>query len=324
MGELMFDVSIYQVEVDMAGIRLDIFLTRMNPQLSRSHVQKLVAGDLVKVNGKPARANYRVRSGDLVELNVPSPVETVAEPEDIPLDIQYEDEHVIVINKPRGMVVHPAGSNNSGTLVNALLHHCRDLSGINGVLRPGIVHRLDKDTSGLLMVAKNDAAHVSLAEQLQQRRVTRNYVALVHGRLSGMKGLVDAPIGRHPVDRQRMAVVDQGRFAVTRYCVLRQLGNYSYLGLRLETGRTHQIRVHLNYLGHPVVGDPKYGPPKSHFILDGQFLHAYRLGFRHPVTGLYLEFTAELPKILMLILIQLGWMGPYLPEPGALEFENRE
>ena len=320
----MVDMSSYQVEVDLAGIRLDVFLTGMNPQLSRSHVQKLVADDLVKVNGKSARANYRVRSGDRVELYVPQPVVMVAEAEDIPLDIRYEDEHVIVINKPRGMVVHPAGSNYAGTLVNALLYHCRDLSGINGVLRPGIVHRLDRDTSGLLMVAKNDPAHLSLAAQLQQRSVTRNYVALVHGRLNARKGLVDAPIGRHPVDRQRMAVVDRGRFAVTRYLVLKQLGDYSYLGLRLETGRTHQIRVHLNYLGHPVVGDPKYGPPRSHFGLDGQFLHAYRLGFRHPVTDHYLEFTAELPEVLGSILLQLGWPGPYLPEPEALDFEGIE
>lgn len=311
---LMPGVNSYLVGEEMAGIRLDLFLVEQKPDLTRSHIQKLVAGGMVQVNGGAVRVSYRVRPGDMVDLRIPEPGLTSVEPEGIPLDIRYEDEHLIVINKPRGMVVHPAGGNYSGTMVNALMHYCRDLSGINGVLRPGIVHRLDKDTSGLLVVAKNDQAHLSLAEQLQQRTVIRNYVALVHGRVQESKGMVDAPIGRHPADRQRMAVVAGGKAAITRYQVARRLDNYTYLELRLETGRTHQIRVHLDYLGHPVAGDNKYGPARPHFGLDGQFLHAYRLGFSHPVSGDYLEFTSELPAVLAAVLQELGWGGPYLPD----------
>lgn len=313
----MPDVSSYLVGEESAGSRLDLFLVGEKPDLTRSHIQKLVAEGLVQVNGNPARVSYRVRPGDTVDIRVPEPRATALEPEDIPLDIRYEDEHVIVINKPRGMVVHPAQGNYTGTMVNALLHYCRDLSGINGVLRPGIVHRLDKDTSGLLMVAKNDQAHLSLAGQLQQRKVARNYVALVHGRVPGLRGMVDAPIGRHPVDRQKMAVIEGGRTAITRYQVVRCLDNYTYLELRLETGRTHQIRVHLGYLGHPVVGDSKYGSPKRNFGLDGQFLHAYRLGFCHPASGNYMEFISELPQILTAVLENLGWGGPHLPDTTA-------
>ncbi|MCL6635211.1 MAG: RluA family pseudouridine synthase [Peptococcaceae bacterium] len=290
-----------------AGKRLDVFLAGEVEDLTRSRVQKLIEEGMASVNGGPARASYRLRPGDLVILRVPEPEGLEVKAEPIPLDIYYEDADVIVVNKPRGMVVHPAAGNYSGTLVNALLYHCRDLSGINGVTRPGIVHRLDKDTSGLIMVAKNDAAHLSLARQLRERLVDRRYLALVHGRVGEQAGVVDAPIGRHPRDRQKMAVVQKnGKRAVTNYRVLRRFIDYTYLELKLETGRTHQIRVHMAYIGHPVVGDPRYGPARPHFGLDGQFLHAAVLGFMHPRTGGHLEFAAPLPEVLQEILNRLA------------------
>ncbi|MBE3587933.1 MAG: RluA family pseudouridine synthase [Thermoanaerobacteraceae bacterium] len=301
----MPDVNYYRVEKENAGRRLDVFLAGESPDLSRSHIHKLIEEGLVTVNGGPARAGYRVKAGDEVLVEIPPPRELAVLPEDIPLDIFYEDGDVIVINKPRGMVVHPAEGSYSGTLVNALLYHCRDLSGVNGVLRPGIVHRLDKDTSGLIMVAKNDRAHLDLARQLQDRRVTRRYIALAHGGFKEDRGTVDAPIGRHPRDRQRMAVVAGGRRAVTHYTVRERFGQYTLLDLKLETGRTHQIRVHMAYLGHPLVGDLKYGPARPHFGLQGQFLHAAVLGFVHPGTGEYLEFTAPLPEELQQVLDKL-------------------
>jgi len=295
-------VNSYPVEEKDSGKRLDLFLAGTAP-LSRSHVQKLIDAGLATVNGRVCRANTRVREGDLVILNIPEPEGLTVEAEPVPLDICFEDGDVVVVNKPRGMVVHPAEGNHGGTLVNALLYHCRDLSGINGVLRPGIVHRLDKDTSGLLMVAKNDAAHLSLAAQLKDRQVVRRYLALAHGRFKEEAGTVDAPIGRDPRDRQRMAVIDQNaRHAITHYRVLERFQQHTYLELRLETGRTHQIRVHLAYIGHPVAGDLKYGPPRSHPGLAGQFLHAAALGFHHPRTGEYLEFTAPLPPELQAVL----------------------
>jgi len=301
--------TVYQIncfnagEAD-SGKRLDVFLSGENPELSRSHIQKLVAGGMVEVNGAPSRPSYKIRSGDAVLLRVPPPVELVVEPEPIPLDIRYEDSDLVVVNKPRGMVVHPAEGNYTGTLVNALLHHCRDLSGINGVMRPGIVHRLDKDTSGLLMVAKNDAAHLDLARQISERKVEKRYLALVHGSLKHNRGTVDAPIGRHPKDRQRMAVEPRnGKQAVTHYQVISRHGNYIYLDLRLETGRTHQIRVHLAYIGCPVVGDPKYGPDKKNpFGLEGQFLHAALLAFIHPRSQEKMIFEAPLPEELQRVL----------------------
>jgi 23S rRNA pseudouridine1911/1915/1917 synthase len=299
-------ISYYRVEEGNAGERLDVFLAKENPELSRSHIQKLITGQQVTVNGDPVRSSYRVKPGDEVVLRVPPPRELEVVPENIPLDIYYEDADVVVVNKPRGMVVHPAEGNYSGTLVNALLFHCRDLSGVNGIMRPGIVHRLDKDTSGLIMVAKNDLAHLELARQLKERRVTRRYIALAHGNFAEDRGTVDAPIGRHPRDRQRMAVVNQGgRHAVTHYRVLERFGPYTLLELRLETGRTHQIRVHMAYLGHPLVGDLKYGPSRPHFDLQGQFLHAATLGFQHPRKGEYMEFTAPLPGELQDILARL-------------------
>ncbi|MQL52945.1 RluA family pseudouridine synthase [Desulfofundulus thermobenzoicus] len=301
----MPDVNYYRVENENAGRRLDVFLAGESPDLSRSHIQKLIEEGLVTVNGGPARAGYRVKAGDEVLVEIPPPRELAVLPEDIPLDIFYEDGDVIVINKPRGMVAHPAEGNYSGTLVNALLYHCRDLSGVNGVLRPGIVHRLDKDTSGLIMVAKNDRAHLDLARQLQDRRVTRRYIALAHGGFKEDRGTVDAPIGRHPRDRQRMAVVAGGRRAVTHYTVRERFGQYTLLELKLETGRTHQIRVHMAHLGHPLVGDLKYGPARPHFGLQGQFLHAAVLGFVHPGTGEYLEFIAPLPEELQRVLDKL-------------------
>lgn len=298
----------FEVDTISAGKRLDIYLSgAAGGELSRSFIQKLIADGMVRVNGETtARASYKVKAGDLIAMQIPCMDLPAAAPEPINLDIYYEDQDVIVVNKPRGMVVHPAAGNYSGTLVNALLYHCRDLSGINGVMRPGIVHRLDKDTSGLIMAAKNDQAHSGLAGQLKNRQVKRRYLALVHGRLKEGSGVIDAPIGRDPTNRKRMAVADKNaKQAVTYYRVLERYPGYTYLRLRLETGRTHQIRVHLAYIGHPVVGDPKYGPARPHFSLEGQFLHAAVLGFKHPRTGEYLEFEAPLPGDLQEVLVKL-------------------
>lgn len=293
----------YFITIDQAGIRLDLFVSGTDPGLSRSYTQKLITEGLVIVNSKEVRANYRLREGDEVTVTVPPPVEPEVMPESMLLDVYYEDGDLIVVNKPRGLVVHPAEGNYTGTLVNALLYHCRDLSGINGVLRPGIVHRIDKETSGLLMVAKNDRTHEGLAEQLKDHTVTRGYVALAHGSIMHNRGVVEAPIGRDPSYRQKMAVnYRNGKKAVTHYRVLDRKNNYTLLDLRLETGRTHQIRVHMSYIGHPLVGDNRYGPARPHFGMDGQFLHAYLLGFTHPGMGDYLEFRAPLPDKLNLIL----------------------
>jgi 23S rRNA pseudouridine1911/1915/1917 synthase len=303
----MQNTSCYHVDIEAAGVRLDVFLSGENRDLSRSHIQKLLNDGFVNVNGVAVRSSYRLKPGDIIVLTVPPPQIMKLEPEPIALDVYYEDVDVLVVNKPRGMVVHPSAGNYSGTLVNALLHHCRDLSGINGILRPGIVHRLDKDTSGLLMVAKNDAAHQNLAGQLKDRQIVRRYLALVHGRVKAERGVVDAPIGRDPRDRQKMAVVyNNSKDAVTHYNVVKRCHNYTYMGLRLETGRTHQIRVHMNYIGHPVVGDPKYGPARPHFGLEGQFLHAAVLGFKHPRNGDVLQFEAPLPVVLANVLEKLA------------------
>lgn len=312
----MLSVSYFAVDEAAVGERLDVFLTREAGDLSRSRIQKLINEGMVTVNGHFSRPGYRLKKGDEIVLKVPPPEELQVLPEPIPLDVYYEDSDVIVVNKPRGMVVHPAPGHNSGTLVNALLHHCRDLSGIGGVIRPGIVHRLDKDTSGLLVVAKSDLAHLELARQLKLRQVNRKYIALVHGDVRHDKGTVNAPIGRHPRDRQKMAVVPDGREAITYYRVLQRWGNYTLLELRLATGRTHQIRVHMAYLGYPLVGDLKYGPARPHFALAGQFLHAMLLGFRHPRSGNYLEFTAPLPAELQDVLNKLGVKDGLIPYPG--------
>ncbi|MGQ9557846.1 MAG: RluA family pseudouridine synthase [Desulfurispora sp.] len=318
---------VYRVGEEQAGQRLDRFLAGQNPDLSRTYLQELIDQGRVAVDQRQGKAGQRVKPGQQVTVLLPPPRDLEVRPEKIALDIYYEDSHVIVVNKPRGMVVHPAEGNYSGTLVNALLYHCRDLSGINGVLRPGIVHRLDKDTSGLLVVAKHDQAHVHLAEQLKERQVRRRYLALVHGLVRHQKGSIDAPIGRDPRDRQKMAVVFRNsKPALTLFLVRRYCGQYSYLELQLATGRTHQIRVHMAYIGHPLVGDPKYGPARSHQVLDGQFLHAALLGFRHPFSGEYLEFRAPLPEELGAYLQQVchPWDDGLLwPMPLAEQFQEQ-
>ncbi len=278
------------------GARLDAFLAG-KMEKTRSSVQKLIEEENVRLNGAPAAKNARLREGDRVEATEPPPEVLDVKPQNIPLDIVYEDQDLLVVNKPKGMVVHPAAGNPDGTLVNALLFHCGDsLSGINGVIRPGIVHRIDKDTSGLLIVAKNDRAHQSLAEQIAVHSFTRIYNAVVYGIVKEEEGTVSAPIGRHPTDRKRMAVLSSGgREAVTHYRVLERFPGFTLVECRLETGRTHQIRVHMAHIGHPVAGDPVYGPKKCITELQGQCLHARVIGFIHPATGEYLEFDSGLP-----------------------------
>ncbi len=276
--------------------RLDTFVAQ-ECELSRSRAAGLIEEGNVTLNGKSASKNSKLKSGDKIEIILPDPKAYEVKPENIPLDIVYEDNDLLVVNKPKGMVVHPAAGNYEGTLVNALMHHCGDsLSGINGVLRPGIVHRIDKNTSGLLMVAKNDIAHKGLAEQIKEHSFLREYSAVVYGHLKNEIGTVNAPIGRHPVKRKQMAVVMDGREAVTHYTVREELDGFTYLKLRLETGRTHQIRVHMAYIGHPVAGDDVYGPKKVITELCGQCLHAGKVGFIHPVSGEYLEFETEPPE----------------------------
>ena len=285
------------VEANEAGCRLDAFLANRVAGLSRTRAQKLIEEGAVLVNTSPCcDKSYRVVPTDCVGLTVPEPEQYFVQPEPIPLNIVYEDPDLLVIDKPRGMVVHPAPGHSGGTLVNALLHHCNDLSGIGGAIRPGIVHRLDKDTTGLLIVAKNDFTHQALAAQLKERRLRREYLALVHGAVSPPTGRVSAPIGRHPAHRKKMAVVPGGREAVTRYRVLARLGSYTLLQVSLETGRTHQVRVHMAFLGHPVAGDPVYGrAPAPLALTQGQALHARRIAFTHPRSGRFMEFAAPLP-----------------------------
>lgn len=279
---------------EAAGERLDLFLTKTGLWPSRSFVQKIINSGGVSRNQQILKASYRLEDGDQITVTWEDPQPLVVEPEAIPLDILYEDSDLIVIAKPRGMVVHPAAGNYRGTLVNALLEHCRDLSGIGGVIRPGIVHRLDKDTSGVLVVAKNDFTHLNLAAQIKSRSMKRVYQVLVHGNPPEC-GKIEAPIGRHPVDRKKMAVVADGKPATTNYRTLESFSNYALLEARLETGRTHQIRVHFSYLGYPVVGDPVYGRKKETVPLRGQALHAATLGFIHPRTLEYLEFSKAMP-----------------------------
>ena len=292
MKELLIDVT-----QDFEGERIDKYLSRLVTDSSRSAIQKLIESGSVKVNGSQVSKNYKVSADDEI-LMLQGELKTLdAEPENIPLDIVYEDSDLLVVNKPRGMVVHPAPGNYSGTLVNALLYHCKDsLSGINGVLRPGIVHRIDKDTSGLLIVAKNDKAHIGLAEQIKEHSFTREYNAVVCGHLKEYEGTVCAPIGRNPKDRKKMCVTENNsKNAVTHYKVINEYEGYSHISLRLETGRTHQIRVHMAYIGHPVAGDFVYGNDKKSAYLNGQCLHAIKIGFVHPITNEYLEFNSELP-----------------------------
>lgn len=280
------------------GMRLDKFLSVRVEELTRSAAERLAEQGQVSSGGKTLDKKYRLRAGDAIEVILPEPVGLDILPEAIPLDIRYEDADLLVVNKPKGMVVHPAAGHAGGTLVNALLAHCGDsLSGINGVIRPGIVHRIDKDTSGLLIVAKNDFAHQRLAEQIKEHSFTRMYEAVVHGNLKEDTDTIDAPIGRHPTDRKRMAVTEKNsRHAVTHFEVLARYKGFTHVRLKLETGRTHQIRVHMAYIGHPVAGDPVYGPKKPVPNLDGQCLHARVIGFVHPRTGEYLEITSELPS----------------------------
>ncbi|SHI38740.1 23S rRNA pseudouridine1911/1915/1917 synthase [Propionispora hippei DSM 15287] len=286
--------------------RLDVFLTNRLQDTTRSFVQKLIRDKQVTVNAKEAKANYRVQPGDIVKVVLPEPKIVDVLAEDIPLDILYEDEDIIVVNKARGMVVHPAAGNYKGTLVNALLEHCTNLSGINGEIRPGIVHRLDKDTSGVMVAAKNDRAHVSLAQQIKNRTAGRIYWAIVQGNIKEDTGTIHAPIGRHPTDRKKMAVTfTNSKEAITNFTVITRFGEYTLVECKLLTGRTHQIRVHMAYIGHPVVGDPKYGSPKSRFSIEGQALHAKKLRLEHPVTGQEMVFEAPVPEDMQSILNSL-------------------
>ena len=294
----MPDAYIYTVSSSQAGERIDKVICTLNEDMTRSGVQKLIEKSAVSVNGTAVSKNYKVKADDKISLVVPKAENLDVRAENIPLDIRYEDSDLLVVNKPKGMVVHPAAGNYEGTLVNALLYHCQDsLSGINGVIRPGIVHRIDKDTSGLLIVAKNDFAHISLAEQIKAHSFTREYQTVVYGGFSAEDGTVDAPIGRHSVDRKKMTVTEKNsKYAVTHYHVIRRYNGFTHLGVRLETGRTHQIRVHMAYIGHPVAGDPVYGPKKVITSLNGQCLHAGLIGFKHPRSGKYIEIESELPS----------------------------
>lgn len=289
------------------GIRLDKVLAERLPDLTRTAIQRLLEEELVLINGKPAAKNRKGRAGDSVAVRIPDPEPLCLQAENVPLDIVYEDDDLLVVNKPQGMVVHPAPGNYQGTLVNALLAHCgTSLSGINGVIRPGIVHRIDKDTSGLLMVAKNDFAHQGLARQIKEHSFRREYEAVVAGRMKQESGVVNAPIGRHPIDRKKMAVTEKNsKEAVTYFRVIAEYPGYTHIRLRLETGRTHQIRVHMAYLGHPVAGDPVYGLRKPDLGLKGQCLHARLIGFVHPRDGRYLEFESPLPDYFTRLLTKL-------------------
>lgn len=288
----------FTVSAEAVGERIDRWLVENVESLTRSSVQRLIDEECVLVNHKPTSKNYKLRLGDVVDLYTPELKELDVEAEDIPLEIVFEDEHLLVVNKPKGMVVHPAAGNYNGTLVNALMAHCKgSLSGINGVLRPGIVHRIDKKTSGLLIVAKSDVAHIGLAEQIKAHSFTRIYEAVVCGNLKSDSGTIDAPIGRHPVDRKKMCVTDKNsKHAVTHFEVLERYNGFTHVRVKLETGRTHQIRVHMAHIGHSVAGDEVYGPKKPIKELDGQCLHAKVIGFEHPVTHEYLEFESALPK----------------------------
>ncbi|MGI6226428.1 MAG: RluA family pseudouridine synthase [Peptococcales bacterium] len=293
MEQLKFIISEEEQEQ-----RIDLFISENIPDISRSYIQKLISEEMVKVNSRKIKANYRLKENDLIEVILPDPEPLVIMPEDIPIEIIYEDNDLLVVNKPVDMVVHPAVGNYSGTLVNALLFHCQDLSGINGKLRPGIVHRIDKDTSGLLVVAKNDISHQNLALQFKEHSVERAYLALVHGVVTEPGGIIDAPIGRHPTDRKKMAVtLKNSKSAITKYLVKERFSQHSFLECRLDTGRTHQIRVHMAYINHPLVGDPLYGFTKRDTLgFIGQALHAFLIGFEHPRTKEKLSFQADLPE----------------------------
>lgn len=297
----------YELTADESGERIDKFLSRNCENLSRSYIQKLLKDGNIMVNKLAVKANYKITSGDVIQIRIPESEPLDILPEDIPLDILYEDSDILIVNKPKGMVVHPSPGHYTHTLVNAVLYHCGgNLSGINGVIRPGIVHRIDMNTTGSLLICKNDRAHQILAEQLKEHSITRRYHAIVHGNIKEDSGTVDAPIGRHPADRKKMSTKSQhGRHAVTHYRVLERFGSYTYIECELETGRTHQIRVHMSSIGHPILGDDVYGPARCPFKLEGQTLHAKTLGIVHPSTKEYMEFDAPLPQYFQNLLTML-------------------
>lgn len=298
-------IELLIVEEDWEGERLDAFIAGELEDLSRSQVKGLIDDKQVEVDGEVRKASYRLKLGEEVKIIIPQAQEVEIAAQDIPLTIIYEDSDIAVIDKPKGMVVHPAHGNPDNTLVNALLFHIKDLSGINGEIRPGIVHRLDKDTSGIMVVAKNDNAHRNLSAQIKAQTINREYIALVHGIIKENLGTIDAPIGRSKVERKKMAVVAEGRNAISHYQVMERFHNYTFVKVKLVTGRTHQIRVHMAYMKHSVVGDPLYGSPRKHFNLDSQALHAHILGFNHPSTGEYVEFKSPVPKYMEDILGEL-------------------
>ena len=293
MNEVVFEIT-----PEMEGERIDKCISNYVETLSRSYIQKIIKEGKAHINDAPVKSNYKVRVDDKVQFTIPDCEEPDIPPQDIPLDIIYEDKDVLIVNKPKNMVVHPAPGHYEGTLVNAIMYHCHnDLSGINGVLRPGIVHRIDKDTTGSLIICKNDEAHRKIAEQLKEHSITRKYRAIVYGRISNDEGVVDAPIGRHPTDRKKMAINERnGKPAITHYKVLERFEKYTYIECQLETGRTHQIRVHMTSIGHPLLGDEVYGNAKCPFKLEGQTLHAMTIGFIHPSTNQYVEYEAPLPE----------------------------
>lgn len=299
--------QIFYITDEACNIRIDRFLAEKLPDISRSYIQKLIKEQQIFVNDKPIKANYKTTLNDTIRMVIPDLTEPDIVPEDIPLDILYEDADILVVNKPKGMVVHPSAGHYSGTLVNALMYYCKDnLSGINGVMRPGIVHRIDMDTTGSLLVCKNDSAHQKMAEQLKTHDIKRIYHAIVHGVIREDEGTIEGPIGRHPIDRKKMAINQKnGKPAITHYRVLQRFSNFTYVECQLETGRTHQIRVHMASIHHPLLGDAVYGPAKCPFKLQGQTLHAKILGIHHPVTGEYLEIDAPLPDYFQKLLEKL-------------------
>lgn len=286
------------IEAEWDNIRIDRFLSEQLENVSRSYIQKLIKDGCVTADGRPVKANYKLKLGVTIEIDIPEPVSLDVEPQDIPLDIVYEDADVLLVNKPKDMVVHPSAGHMDGTLVNALLYHCKDsLSSINGVMRPGIVHRIDKDTTGVLIICKNDIAHNCIADQLKVHSITRKYRAIVYNNLKDDQGTIDAPIGRHPIDRKKMAINHKnGKSAVTHFKVLERFGRFTYVECELETGRTHQIRVHMSSIGHPLLGDEVYGSTKQPYKTCGQVLHAKVFGFIHPTTNEYMEFETPLPE----------------------------
>lgn len=301
------DIFEFIVDENYNQLRIDKYLSEMMPDQSRSYIQKLIKTEAVFVDLKPVKANYKVSDGERVEVHLPEPVSLDIQPENIPLDIVYEDDDVILINKPKDMVVHPSAGHENHTIVNAVLYHCKDnLSTINGVMRPGIVHRIDKDTTGVIVICKNDKAHNCLAEQLKVHSISRKYHAICYNNFTEDEGTVDAPIGRSPNDRKKMAINHKnGKPAVTHYKVLKRFGKFTYIECTLETGRTHQIRVHMSSIGHPLLGDEVYGPAKCPYKLQGQTLHAKLLGFNHPTTGQYMEFDTPLPEYFQNLLDKL-------------------